>query len=511
MKLIEQLSIRASMALFGTLALLAMAGLAGVALVNLRAADDLAEQLLATVGLVRAAGRADMMHDALRGDVLEARVASTPDELKSARDDVAAHAAAMTKALVDADVASDPAIRQALAAVRPDVDRYLAAARQLMDKPAEAAGRQAFGQGFAQLEKSLSALSDLVEAQAAAAAARRDATNARARLLLGGGVLLGLALITLFVATFARVTLARLGAEPAALRELAQHIADGGLDGQIDGKPPATSVAGAMLRMQATLAATVQRIRGNADQVASASLQIAQGNGDLSNRTEQQAAALQQTASTMEQLGSRVQINADSARQADQLARDASAAALKGGQVVGQTAETMRSITEASRRIGDIVGVIDGIAFQTNLLALNAAVEAARAGEQGRGFAVVASEVRGLAGRSALAAREIKDLISSSVTRVEEGTALVDAVGSRMADVVQSIGQVSQIVATISSATAEQTQGVLEAGAAVAQMDRATQQNAALVEQTAAAAGALSDQAQQMVQTVASFRLPAAA
>lgn len=260
--------------------------------------------------------------------------------------------------------------------------------------------------------------------------------------------------------------------------------------------------------MQAGLTRVVASVRANSESVAGASSQIAQGNHDLSQRTEEQAGALQQTAATMEQLNTTVGNTADSARQANQLAKGASAVAAQGGEVVGQVVSTMEGISESSRRIGDIIGVIDGIAFQTNILALNAAVEAARAGEQGRGFAVVAAEVRSLAQRSAEAAKEIKTLIERSVEQVEQGTVLVDHAGKTMGEIVGSIQRVTDIVAEITSATVEQSSGISQVGDAVSQMDQVTQQNAALVEESAAAAESLRQQAQQLVQAVAVFKLP---
>jgi len=233
--------------------------------------------------------------------------------------------------------------------------------------------------------------------------------------------------------------------------------------------------------------------------------EIAMGNNDLSARTEQTASSLEQTAASMEQLGATVRQNADSARQADRLAMAAAVIANKGGEVVEQVVETMKGINESSRKIADIIGVIDGIAFQTNILALNAAVEAARAGEVGRGFAVVASEVRSLAGRSADAAREIKSLIGASVERVAQGTVLVDQAGATMSELVASIKRVTDIVGEISTASAEQSTGVAQVGEAVSQMDQATQKNAALVEQSAAAAESLKEQAQHLLDAVAAF------
>ncbi len=262
----------------------------------------------------------------------------------------------------------------------------------------------------------------------------------------------------------------------------------------------------AMREMQASLSRVVTTVRQNAEGVATASAQIAQGNQDLSSRTEQQASALEETSASMEEMGSTASQNADNARAASQLAASASAVAVQGGEVVSQVVATMREIQHSSQKISDIIGTIDGIAFQTNILALNAAVEAARAGEQGRGFAVVAGEVRTLAQRSAEAAKEIKQLISASVERVEQGTTLVDQAGSTMQEVVQSIQRVTDIVGEISSASQEQNAGVNQVSEAVSNMDQTTQQNAALVEESASAAASLRTQADQLLQAVSVFR-----
>ena len=294
---------------------------------------------------------------------------------------------------------------------------------------------------------------------------------------------------------------------------LAQTIADGNLSKTIlvNRKDELGQLLESLRVMQGKLAQVVANVRQGSESVATASAEIAQGNHDLSSRTESQASALEQTAASMEELGSTVKQNADSARQANQLAMNASKVAVEGGEVVGQVVETMKGINESSRRIADIISVIDGIAFQTNILALNAAVEAARAGEQGRGFAVVASEVRSLAGRSAEAAKEIKNLIGASVDRVEQGTALVDRAGATMTEVVASIRRVTDIMGEISAASNEQSLGVSQVGEAVGQMDQATQQNAALVEEMAAAASSLKSQAEDLVGVVATFKLSDAA
>jgi methyl-accepting chemotaxis protein len=286
-------------------------------------------------------------------------------------------------------------------------------------------------------------------------------------------------------------------------------IASGRLDVVVTPSGPreVAALLDGMATMRTQLVNVVANVRQNAQAVASACEHIAQGNNDLSSRTQEQAGALQQSAASMEELTAAVHRNAESATQADELSRRANAIATRGGEVVGKVVTTMQGISESSSKIADIIGVIDSIAFQTNLLALNAAVEAARAGEQGRGFAVVAAEVRQLAQRSAEASKQIRTLILDSVERVDQGTAFVDQAGSTMAELVAAIKRVSAIMGEISAASAEQSSGVTQISDAVAQMDAATQQNAALVEESAAAAELLKEQARQLVAAVAVFRL----
>jgi methyl-accepting chemotaxis protein len=343
---------------------------------------------------------------------------------------------------------------------------------------------------------------------ASVAAETADATYRGARGITAGVVALALGVGLVLGWVITRGLVAQLGGQPSVAAAVARAVAEGNLASSIPVRHgDQASLMASLLAMQSGLSQAVRQVREGSENVATASAQIAEGNQDLSSRTEQQASALQQTTATIATLDQTVQHNAESARQANQLAEGAAGVAQQGGEVVGQVVHTMRAINDSSRRIADIIGVIDGIAFQTNILALNAAVEAARAGEQGRGFAVVAGEVRSLAQRSAEAAKEIKSLISSSVEQVEKGTTLVDEAGRRMDDIVRSIRQVSDVVAEISSASVEQSEGMKQVSQAVQQMDQATQQNAALVEQSAAAAESLRQQAQQLVHAVSVFNL----
>ena len=295
--------------------------------------------------------------------------------------------------------------------------------------------------------------------------------------------------------------------------EVAQAVAEGDLSREITvrSQDEVGRLLQALKTVNQDLGRTMLQVRGAAEAMQTASMEIAAGNADLSQRTEQQASSLQQTAASMEELTATVKNNADTARGATQMANSASAAAAKGGDVVAQVISTMQAITTSSKKIADIIGTIDGIAFQTNILALNAAVEAARAGEQGRGFAVVATEVRALAQRSAQAAKEIKTLIGASMQNVETGSTLVGDAGTTMSDIVRQVQRVTDLIGDISSATQEQTNGIGQVSQAVVQLDQVTQQNAALVEQSAAAADSLKQQAGRLVDAVSIFRLDSVA
>ena len=341
----------------------------------------------------------------------------------------------------------------------------------------------------------------LLAQRAAEAAALKSRTTA---VLLGGGAVAVLLAAVLAILLTRNITVP-LGEAVA----LAQHVAQGDLGSRIvvRSRDETGELMAALRDMNASLVRIVGEVRGGTETIATASGQIAAGNMDLSSRTEQQASSLEETASSMEELTAAVKQNADNALAARSLAASASSVAVRGGAVVAEVVQTMGSINDSSRKIADIIGVIDGIAFQTNILALNAAVEAARAGEQGRGFAVVATEVRNLAQRSSQAAREIKGLIDDSVDKVGAGSKLVDQAGATMQDVVGSVQRLSAIIGDITDASEEQRVGIEQVNEAISQMDQVTQQNAALVEEAAAAANAMQDQAAQLSQAVQVFRL----
>jgi methyl-accepting chemotaxis protein len=411
-----------------------------------------------------------------------------------------------------ADIFSSGAEQQALVALQAGWKQYQAQqaeivglARQRRDEEALDILKGPALQTFGVLTTQLRTLGKI--AQDGGLQAREESAAIQTSVLYGNlGALLVTIVLGLLIARTLNRTIAG-GLSYAA--QLTRKVAEGDLSARIT--PNTQDEIGQLLHavrdMQNALTRLVNQVRQGSDAVSNASAEIATGNNDLSARTESQASALEETAASMEELSSTVRQNADNARQANQLAQSASTVAVQGGEVVAQVVDTMKGINDSARKIHDIISVSDGIAFQTNILALNAAVEAARAGEQGRGFAVVASEVRSLAGRSAEAAKEIKTLITDSVERVGRGTALVDQAGATMNEVVASIRRVTDIMGEISAASSEQSQGVAQVGEAITSMDQTTQQNAALVEEMAAAASSLKTQAQELVQTVAVFRL----
>ncbi len=514
-----RLGVRLSLAFAAVLVLTALLGVA--ALVNLSrvqaTAGELAEKWLPSVSHLAAARAGLLAYREL--EVKDANATDDSyrseyeDKIKAATATVEQHIGAYQKLAVGADE------RKLAAAFGTRWNEYLKFSQKVIELSRAGKNDDAhdISDGAANMaqDDAISAIDDLAKfntAGGATAAERATVAYRQARAWTFGLVGAALAVGALLSLVITRSLLWQLGGEPSAAAEVARAVAQGDLTTPIRiVAGDSSSLMACLHHMQSNLTHIVAAVRQGSEQVATASREIAQGNSDLSGRTEQQASALQQTAASMGQLGSTVRHNAESAVQADQLAKSASAVARRGGEVVARVVQTMHGINDSSRRIVDIISVIDGIAFQTNILALNAAVEAARAGEQGRGFAVVASEVRSLAQRSAEAAREIKTLIAASVERVEQGSALVEEAGGTMKEVVASIGRVTDIVAEISAASREQSSGVSQVGEAVTQMDHATQQNAALVEQSAAAADGLRTQAQGLVEAVASFRLTGAA
>lgn len=348
----------------------------------------------------------------------------------------------------------------------------------------------------------------LVQLQLTVAKAEYEGAEQRYKLVLNGSIV-AIVIGVLIGSAFGLWLITGISRSLKQALMLAQSVSEGDLTHSVDIKSndEIGQLLLALQRMTSSLVRIVTEVRTSTHTIATASTQIAIGNLDLSSRTEEQASSLEETASSMEELTSTVKQNADNARQANQLAVSASSVAVKGGIVVSQVVDTMGSINDSSKKIVDIIGVIDGIAFQTNILALNAAVEAARAGEQGRGFAVVASEVRNLAQRSAAAAKEIKTLIGDSVEKVDAGSRLVAEAGVTMSEVVDSVKRVTDIMAEITAASHEQSTGIEQVNQAVSQMDQVTQQNAALVEEAAAAADSLKDQAANLAQVVSVFKL----
>ncbi|WP_132645723.1 methyl-accepting chemotaxis protein [Rubrivivax gelatinosus] len=395
---------------------------------------------------------------------------------------------------------------------RPDYNRLIDEALALDDKgEAQAAAVLLMGESLQKQRIVFKAVDDSMHMQQQLA--RELGASAVAKAGFDSMVFAVLALLMAAIGAAAtwlvvRNLKAALGAEPGELGRIAQRVAEGDLSPVAGAEhAPRNSVLESLAAMQQSLSRIVAQVRASSDSIATGSSQIATGNADLSQRTEEQASNLQETAASMEQLSSTVKQNAETAREANRMAGAAADAASQGGALVGTVVTTMQDIAQSSRKIAEIIGTIDGIAFQTNILALNAAVEAARAGEQGRGFAVVAGEVRTLASRSAEAAKEIKSLIGASVEKVEIGTRQVDEAGESMTHIVSQVQRVSQLIGEITNATVEQSSGIGQVGDAVGQLDQVTQQNAALVEESAAAAESLRVQAARLTELVGVFKL----
>jgi methyl-accepting chemotaxis protein len=433
-------------------------------------------------------------------------------KIKAFRDDLSKQVGGiklMSSSLLNSASADDE-LRKAVAEMNKEIDKYakqadLAVDLSSVDPNTGISAMQNADGTFIALGKTISTVVAQREAnsQVGIKASRERSRNINLLMSSLGVLAAGVAV------WLSWLMLRRVVAELTRAASLANQVAGGDLS--VDASTQRADEVGDMMRAMGSMIGQLNRsigtVRDSTESIRLASAEIASGNQDLSSRTESQASTLEETAASMEELSSTVKQNADNAHQANQLAQNASTVAVQGGEVVAQVVDTMKGINDSSRKIADIIGVIDGIAFQTNILALNAAVEAARAGEQGRGFAVVASEVRSLAGRSAEAAKEIKNLINASVERVEQGSALVDKAGATMTEVVSSIRRVTDIMGEISAASTEQSQGVAQVGEAVSHMDQATQQNAALVEQSAAAAESLREQAHRLAEVVDTFRL----
>jgi methyl-accepting chemotaxis protein len=451
----------------------------------------------------------DMMHDALRSDVLAALLAETPEDARGVQADLREHAGHFREVIASNRKLAIGDAAQALSDVGPALDAYIKSAEEIVaaaenDKAGARTMLPAFLRSFEELEERLSVASDRIESGAQAAEEEANAVIARSMSIGLGALIVAIAIALAVSGLIVRAVTAGLGSLLAVIArmtngELGRRI-------QIESHDEFGQLLTQLQDLDRKLAGIVMSVHGSASSVGTAARELSQGNDDLSQRTQEQAAALEETASSMEEMASTVKQNADNVRTANQLSVGARTQADRGGGVLQNAVNAMEEINESSRKIADIVGVVDEIAFQTNLLALNAAVEAARAGEQGRGFAVVASEVRNLAQRSAAAAKEIKGLILSSVERVKAGTELVGASGRTMEEITLSVRKLTDIVAEISAATEEQARSIDEVNRAVAQIDSVTQQNAALVEQAAAASKSMEHRTEQLLAEVGFFK-----
>jgi methyl-accepting chemotaxis protein len=498
------------------LALTATALIIGVRLTGLAAVRDM-EVALAEV---RTSGQAlrshmqgDMMHDALRSDVLAAILAAQSgrvEERDALAADIKSHATIFRDAITaEKQLITDPSTLAQIQALLPSLGDYIQGAEKIQslsfrDLPAAQAGLPEFVGLFETLEPQMESVSESIEAWSEATGARARETSSGADATIAG--IAGAAVLLLLI-TASRITRAIVRPLQRAV-EVTTRIAAGELDNviEVSGNDETAQLLEAMQRMTGTISGVVAQVREAAESVTSSSREVAAGTLDLSQRVEQQAASLEETSSTTQDISRMVANNASMAGQAGGIAKDAVRRARESRGVVERSAGAMEEINASSSRIAEIIGTIDSIAFQTNLLALNAAVEAARAGEQGRGFAVVATEVRNLAQRCAAAAREIKNLIGDSVEKVQQGTSLVHASGETIAGTEKSIGELTGLVDSVAESSRDQASGVDQINRAISQMDSATQQNAALVEELAAASASMEGQAQSLLQIVGYFR-----
>ena len=508
------LSNKAKLLLFGLFSIVLVVSVAVTGYSGISTVDEAMDEIVLNSTALGNHLTADMMHDALRGDVLAALLAASQDQKdqqKGINAELEEHAGVFLDLLGENEkLPLNQEIKTALTNARPALNNYIQSSRDIVSlafTDVEAANKQMtkFNEDFNALADAMGALSELVDKSTESSQEIGGEASA-----LSESTMIIISIIAVIILTIVSMIIATRITRPlSAAVQTAERISTGDLTGNIEvtSSDETGMLLQALKSMNERLLEIVGGVNESVSEVSTASNEISRGNADLSQRTEEQASSLEETASSMEEMTSTVKQNADNASQANQLAAGARTQAEKGGEVVGNAITAMAEINSSSKKIADIISVIDEIAFQTNLLALNAAVEAARAGEQGRGFAVVAGEVRSLAGRSAEAAKEIKDLIQDSVEKVQQGTDLVDESGKTLEEIVNSVKKVTDIVSEIASSSQEQATGIEEVNKSIMQMDGMTQQNAALVEEAAAASESMSEQAGNLQQQISFFKV----